>query len=245
MSCLTPRLVTSLTMANLPKASARTDIDAFLAAAKSVIPASEPGKRGRLILALDATMSRQPTWDRALAIQAEMFVEAAKAGGLEVQLVYFRGFNECQASRWTADAKSLAALMTKVDCRGGNTQIGRVLKHAVAETAKKKVHAVVYVGDAVEEDIDGLCRAAGEIGLLATPLFMFLEGNDGGAARAFKEMARLSGGAFHQLDSSSPRVLGQLLAAVAAYASGGKAALAKLESTGNRASRLLLAQMKS
>jgi hypothetical protein len=232
-------------MTSLPKASAGTDIEAFLAAAKSVGPASEPGERGRLILALDATMSRQPTWDRALAIQSEMFVAAAKAKGLEVQLVYFRGFNECQASRWTADAKALAALMTTVDCRGGNTQIGRVLKHAAKETARKKVHAVVYVGDAVEEDIDSLCQAAGEIGLLATPLFMFLEGNDSGAARAFKEMARLSGGAFHQLDSSSPAVLGQLLAAVAAYASGGRVALTRLESAGNAASRLLLSQMKT
>ncbi len=232
-------------MTSLPKASAGTDIEAFLAAAKTVSPASKPGERGRLILALDATMSRQPTWDRALAIQSEMFVEAAKAKGLEVQLVYFRGFNECQASRWTTDAKALAALMTKVDCRGGNTQIGRVLKHAVKETARKKVHAVVYVGDAVEENIDSLCQAAGEIGLLATPLFMFLEGNDSGAARAFTEMARLSGGAFHQLDGSAPAILGQLLAAVAAYASGGRAALAKLESAGNAASRLLLSQMKT
>lgn len=231
-------------MPSLPKASAGTEVESFLEAAKNIQPPDTKGERGRLILALDATMSRQPTWDRALAIQSKMFVEAAKASGLDIQLVYFRGFDECQASRWTSDAKALAGLMSKVDCRGGNTQIARVLKHATQETAKKKVHAVVYVGDAVEENIDGLCQAAGEIGLLATPLFMFLEGNDGGAARAFKEIARLSGGAFHQLDSSSPAILGQLLAAVAAYASGGKAALTRLEKAGNAASRLLLSQMK-
>lgn len=232
-------------MPSLPKTSAGTEVEAFLEAAKKIRLSDTVGERGRLILALDATMSRQPTWDRALAIQSEMFVAAAKASGLDVQLVYFRGFNECLASRWTSDAKALAGLMTKVDCRGGNTQIARVLKHAMQETVKKKVHAVVYVGDAVEESIDGLCQAAGEIGLLATPLFMFLEGNDGGAARAFREMARLSGGAYHQLDSSSPAVLGQLLAAVAAYASGGRAALAKLEKAGNAASRLLFSQMKT
>jgi hypothetical protein len=229
-------------MTSLPKPIAGTEIDAFLKASREV-PVRNKGERGRMILALDATLSRQPTWDRAQAIQAEMFVEAAKAGGLDVQLVYFRGFDECRASNWTSNAKALATLMAKVDCRGGNTQIGRVLRHVTCEVNSGKVHAVVYIGDAVEENIDVLCQGAGEIGLLGTPLFMFLEGNDVGAARAFKEMARLSRGAFHHLDGSSPAVLGQLLAAVAAYASGGKVALERLQSAGNGASRLLLSQL--
>lgn len=229
-------------MTSLPRPSAGTEIDAFLKASRDV-SVRHKGGRGRLVLALDATMSRQPTWDRAQAIQAEMFIEASKAGGLDVQLVYFRGFDECRASHWTSNAKALATLMAKVDCRGGNTQIGRVLKHVVHEVKSSKVHAVVYIGDAVEENIDALCQLAGEVGLLGTPLFMFLEGNDLGAARAFKEMARLSHGAFHHLDGTSPAVLGQLLAAVAAYASGGKAALERLQQTGNGASRLLLSQL--
>jgi hypothetical protein len=197
-----------------------------------------------LILAMDATMSRQPTWDRALAIQVEMFTEAGKASGLDVQLVFFRGFNECRASRWTNNAAALAQLMSKVDCRGGNTQIGRVLRHIKAEAARGKVHAAVYVGDAVEENIDGLCQLAGEIGIVGLPLFMFLEGHDGGAERAYREIARLTAGAFHRLDASSPSVLGQLLRAVAAYASGGLVALERLEAAGHGSSALLLSQLK-
>ncbi len=44
---------------------------------------------GKLVFAMDATMSRQPSWDAALQTQAEMFREAGRIGGLDVQLVYF------------------------------------------------------------------------------------------------------------------------------------------------------------
>jgi hypothetical protein len=219
---------------NLPKSSA-AEVDAFLASMKNMPAASG---EGRLVFAMDATMSRQPTWDTALSIQGQMFL-AAK--GLTVQLVYFRGFNECKASRWVTDPKALANLMTKVDCRGGNTQIGRVLTHVKNAAAKSKINAVIFVGDACEENIDGLCQSAGEIGLLGVPLFMFQEGTDGTAEKAFREVAKLTRGAYFRLDSASPKVLAELLGAVAAYATGGKQAL---EAKGGQAARALLEQLK-
>jgi hypothetical protein len=232
-------------MSNLPKTSdtkpavsSETDVSAFLDKVKSM-PAPDGG--GRLIFAMDATMSRQPTWDRALAIQGQMFMEARKLNGLAVQLVYFRGFNECRASRWVNDPLDLATLMTKVECRGGNTQLGRVLAHVKQEAAKHKVAAVVYVGDAFEEKIDDVCQVAGEIGLLGLPLFMFQEGADAVAERAFREIAKLTHGAYLRLDGSSPAVLADLLSAVAAFASGGKLAL---ERKGGNAARVLLQQLK-
>ena len=181
-------------------------VDAFLAAVKKMPVASG---EGRLVFAMDATMSRQPTWDSALSIQGQMFMETKKAGGLAVQLVYFRGFNECKASRWVSDPEALANMMSKVDCRGGNTQIGRVLTHVKNEAAKGKVNAVIFVGDACEENVDGLCQKAGEIGLLGVPLFMFQEGSDGVAERAFKEIAKLTRGDYFRLDSASPKVLAE------------------------------------
>jgi hypothetical protein len=145
-----------------PAASAsRAEIDAFLAKVRSFERAASSG-RGRLIFALDATMSRQPTWDTACRLQADMFSEAQAIGGLDVQLVYFRGVSECRASRWVSEPKALASLMEKIDCRGGHTQLGRVLVHAREETGKAKVQALVYVGDAMEEGIDDLCATAGE-----------------------------------------------------------------------------------
>jgi hypothetical protein len=114
-------------------------------------------RRGRLIFALDATMSRQPTWDQACKLQAEMFREAAAVGGLDIQLVYYRGLGECRASSWVADPDRLGALMLGIDCRGGHTQFAKVLAHARRETESGKIVILVFVGDAMEESLDELC----------------------------------------------------------------------------------------
>jgi hypothetical protein len=216
------------------------EIDEFLAAARTMAPAETAGGNGRLIFALDATMSRQPTWDTALRLQAEMFEEAAKVGGLEVQLAYYRGFNECRASRWVGKPQALRDLMTTIDCRGGHTQIGRILAHARKETGKKKVNVLVFVGDAMEEKIDDLAATAGELGLLGVRVFIFQEGHDGSVERAFREIARLSGGAYARFDVNAAGQLAELLRAAAVYAAGGLKALAK----GGAGAQLLLKQMR-
>lgn len=192
---------------------------------------------GRLLFALDATMSRQPTWDLACQLQAEMFEAVADTGGLKVQLIYFRGFGECRSSKWVADPRALAGLMSGIDCRGGHTQISKVFSHARTEHKKEKINAIVYVGDAMEEDIDKLAQKAGEIGLLGCPIFVFQEGHDPTAETAFREFARLSRGAYAKFDARAPRELAALLRAVAAYATGGRRAL-KLQGSG-QAQRLL------
>jgi hypothetical protein len=225
-------------------ASSRTEIDAFLERVRELGPASTPGKRGRLIFALDATMSRQPTWDSACALQVEMFREAARSGGLDIQLVYFRGFGECRASGWVTTSDKLAALMTSIDCRGGHTQIGKVLSHARQEHAREPVQALVFVGDAMEEKLDDLSIAAGELGLLGVPAFMFQEGHDPVAENAYREIARLSRGAYCRFDTGAAHELAELLRAVAAYAAGGKKALAELSARQSRGAQHLLSQLK-
>lgn len=199
------------------------------------------GKRGRLLFAMDATMSRQPTWDLACQLQGEMFETVARTGGLDVQLIYFRGFGECQASKWVSDARALADLMSGIDCRGGHTQISKVFSHARAEHSKEPVNAVVYVGDAMEEDIDRLAQKAGELGLLGCPMFLFQEGHDVVAERAFKEFARLTKGAYARFNAGAAAELAALLRAVAAFASGGRSAL-RLQKSGP--ARLLLEQLR-
>ncbi|WP_312846774.1 VWA domain-containing protein [Stappia sediminis] len=221
--------------------SSKADIAEFLDAAKRIKPSEG---LGRLIIALDATMSRQPTWDRACNLQAEMFDAAGTVGGLTMQLVYFRGFGECAASRWVANANALANLMTRIDCRGGQTQIRKVLRHAIDETRRKKVQALVYIGDCMEEDVDDLCARAGELGLLGVPAFIFQEGRDAHAERAFREIARLTRGAYFSFDSASARELAELLKATAVYASGGLKALEDLDRKGDTGARLLLPHMR-
>jgi hypothetical protein len=224
--------------------SSRSEIDAFLARARVLAPPTEPGQRGRLLFALDATMSRQPTWDTACRLQAEMFREAAAIGGLDVQLVYYRGFNECRASPWVSQAGRLADLMARIDCRGGHTQIGKVLAHARRETAKAKVQALVFVGDAMEEAVDDLAASAGELGMLGVPALMFHEGSDPVAERAFREIARLTRGAYCRFDTGAADVLAELLRAAAVYAAGGVKALTDLSQRRHAGATLLLRQLK-
>ena len=225
--------------------SSDDEVTDFLAKMKAMGPApGARGERGRLIFAMDATMSRQPAWDRALQIQAEMFAETAKVGGLDVQLVYFRGFGECRSSKWVSDPTALARLMTGMECRGGHTQIGKVLAHIRKEAAERKVNAVVYVGDCMEESIDELCARAGEIGILGVPIFMFQDGREPVAEQAFREIARLTKGAYCRFDHGSARQLRELLSAVAVYAAGGRQALADLSRGKGGEATLLLEQLK-
>lgn len=231
-------------MRQLKPSQASGSVDAFLDKVRATPPATPSGKRGRLVLAMDATLSRQPSWDQAMAIQGDMFAEAGGAGGLEVQLVYFRGFDECRASKWSPDTQSLARLMSGIRCLGGNTQILRVLKHVKAEAARGKIDACVYIGDSMEENIDQLAGVAGEIGLLGIPLFIFQEGRDGGAERTFRDIARLTRGAYFRFGRDSGAILRQLLSAVAVYAAGGRQALADRSAGDGGAARLLLEQMR-
>lgn len=228
----------------LPQASTSTseDIAAFVAKARALSPHA-PGAKGRLIFALDATMSRQPTWDMACTLQGDMFREAAALGSLDIRLVYYRGFNECRATGWISDSTRLATLMSKIDCRGGDTQIGKVLSEARREAIASGVRAVVFVGDAMEERIDELCAKAGELGMLKVPVFLFQEGDDAVAERAFREIARLTGGAWCRFDPGAAAQLRELLRAAAAYAVGGREALLELAKGASGAARLI-GQMK-
>ncbi|MEZ5787123.1 MAG: VWA domain-containing protein [Xanthobacteraceae bacterium] len=224
--------------------SSRAEIDTFLARVRELDAPRPTGARARLVFALDATMSRQPTWDTACRLQADMFNEAAAIGGLDVQLVYFRGMGECRASRFVSDPRALAGLMEKIDCRGGHTQISKVLTHARRETEATKIQALVFVGDAMEESLDDLCAKAGELGLRGVPVFMFQEGHDPVAETAYREIARLSHGAYCRFNAGAAHELGELLRAVAAYASGGLKALARLSAAKNSGAHLLLEQLR-
>lgn len=211
--------------------------------------------RPRLIFALDATASREATWDMAMQLQAQMFEEAARIGGLDVQLLYYRGHDEVRQSEWLSDAPELISQMSKIKCMGGATKIARVLRHIRAEHEREKISAAIFIGDAVEELPRELYAAATDLGV---PMFMFQEG-DGEVIfldqrgeissmsppqkveQVFREIARLSGGAYGKFDTGAATKLGELLRAVAAFAAGGMAALA---SQNTDSARKLLGQMK-
>ncbi|MCO5072879.1 MAG: VWA domain-containing protein [Rhizobiaceae bacterium] len=217
-----------------PARSSAREVEAFLRQAKAVV---QQGDAARMILALDATMSRQPTWDLACQLQGQMFDAVGRSGALNVQLVYFRGFGECRASRFVSDTDALKQLMTRIDCRAGHTQVGKILTHALKQTGEAKVSAIVYIGDAFEEAIDDLAQKAGKLGILGVPVFVFQEGRDVNAERAFKEIARLTRGAWFRFDRDAAATLARLLASVAVFATGG---LKALEARGRAEDRMMI-----
>jgi hypothetical protein len=227
----------------LPASAKSAEVEAFVRQVAGMPSARPMSGRGRLIFAMDATASREPSWDHAAKIQGEMFEATAASGGLDVQLVFYRGFNECKASRWLSNAQSLHAAMRAVFCVGGETQIARVLRHALKEADAHALGAVVFVGDAMEEKLDELASLAGKLGLHGVPVFLFHEGNDATAARAFQEIARLTRGAYCRFDASSAEELRALLGAVAAYAAGGQKALTNYGKATGGAALLLARQL--
>lgn len=229
---------------NLPdKKSSDQDILAFIGKVKNA-PLVTGVNKGRLIFAMDATASREHCWDMASQQHAAMFTEADKVSALSVQLCYYRGMGEFTALPWKRGADEIKQALLSVRCLAGQTQIAKVLAHALSETRIKKVNALVFVGDCVEENPDSLGALAGQLGILNLPLFIFQEGNNSKVGSIFSQLATLSGGAYCQFDQGSARQLGQLLAAVAVYASGGKSALKNNLLSNDASVRRLLQQLK-
>ena len=234
-----------LTDRKLPVKSSNGDVQDFLRKVAATPMRHTPaGRRGRLIFAMDATASRDHAWDQACQIQGEMFQETATMGGLEIQLAYYRGFGEFKVSKWMTDSDALLRQMTGVFCLAGETQIRKLLRHAVAEAKKEHVNALIFVGDCVEEDVDALGAVAGELGLLGMPAFLFHEGHDPVAEFAFKQIAKLTNGAYCHFDASSAGALRELLRAVAVFAAGGPLALEDLAKREGGAVRQIAHQVK-
>ncbi len=227
-------------MTRLPtRRSTAGEIDSFLRKSRDITRFRQ--QQPRLLFAIDATASRQPTWDRACHQQQAMFREAARVASLRVQLCYYRGFNDFFASDWIDSAERLGALRGGVYCEGGHTQIARLLRHAQAEHARSAIRAVVFIGDAVEENPDTLCNLAGQCGIRSLPLFMFQEGPDPAVEQCFRQMSRVSKGAYARFDQHSASTLASLLGAVASFAAGGRPAL---EKQGGEGAKLLLEQLR-
>lgn len=204
-------------------------------------PQAMAAARRGLIFAMDATSSREPSWAAALEVQAAMFSVVTK--GLRVQLVYFRGNKEFEASGWTGNGAELANEMRGVTCRMGVTQIGRVLAHAYTAAEDGKVAALVYVGDHMEESPSELAMLARKLAARGVRALMFQEGSEGTAQACFQEIARLTKGAYCRLNERSASELRDVLSAAAAYAAKGTAGLAELAKQ-QPAARLLLTQLK-
>lgn len=214
-------------------------VDAFLKDVKVAPVVRRRQQTGRIIFALDATMSRALTWRLARSFQADMFAIAQSMGDLEVQVVFFRGQGELRKSSWTHSPSVLGDRMARVQCRGGLTQIARVLRHAETEAQSHTVDALIYVGDAVEENPDVLADLAAKLALRNVKVFSFQEGTDPNVMSVFQGFARITRGAYASFDARSAQKLKALLEAVGAYAAGGISALQRLAQDNSAASAVL------
>jgi hypothetical protein len=220
-------------------------VEDFLAQARSVAAPRSSSPIQRVMFAIDATASRQPTWDLACELHDALFDEVERLGAVAVQLVYFRGVGEFEASPWLTTPAALRQQMHGVTCRGGRTQIVRLLRHAAEEAARAPVRTLVYIGDAFEESIDEALAAAGQLTLRRLPVLLFQEGTDPRAGAAFAAIAARTEGAHVQFEAGAAKVLRELLAAAVRYAAGGRLALEDFaRESRHGGARKLLAQLK-
>ncbi|MEC8299195.1 MAG: VWA domain-containing protein [Pseudomonadota bacterium] len=224
---------------NLPKSGSKA-LENFLEKVKKTPIRNERKAAGRLVFGMDATASRERTWDNACQIQNQMFSATDDIGGINVQLCYYRGFNQFQYTGWFSSGKELIKEMAKVSCLGGHTQIAKIFKHALEEHKAQKIKALVFVGDALEENADTLCHLAGKFGVFNIPIFMFQEGSDHFVMSAFRQIALLSGGAYAPFNSGSVKELQELLSSVAVFVAGGHEALETYEKRDGKGKSLTL-----
>ncbi len=145
------------TMAKPPaRRSSSQDIDRFLQHSRNI--AAFVAKQPRLLFAIDATASRQPTWDSACQVQQEMFQRhRVRSPHWRCNWSTTAVFGSSPPAPGSPTAQQLARLMAGVRCEGGHTQIARLLRHALAEHRKTPVRALVFIGDAVEESRGYAC----------------------------------------------------------------------------------------
>jgi len=192
------------------------------------------GITARLMFGLDLTESRKATLDDARISIAAMFKALSKINaGIAVKLAYFRGWDgECRASEWHTDPEVLTGAMERLSCKSGETQIAKILRLALRD---EKPSGVIYVGDTCEEKSAELVGLAAALGQKRTPIFVFhdLAGNDPDAVKraepVFRRMAEVSGGAYSAFGEGSAAALRELLSTVAAFSSGGAAAVQRIE----------------
>ncbi len=226
---------------------------------------SDPAPRAgppRIIISLDATTSmgeylasRKLTLEAARHIVLPMF-ENARAAGLEVQLVYFRGDDqradqprECRASKWFRDPEELARAMAAVEHWPGWTQHNRVLQHVLRQAEKGPVHELVIITDAFEQrglrrpdgdSLDEVCMDAMRQRRLGTKITAAYKGTIRGgcpldragvsAEQAFRMIAEDNNGACFLYKPGDPNITKQFgeLAAHAALQAQGDAAGAQV-----------------
>jgi len=175
---------------------------------------------------IDATGSREQTWELAQTIQAKMFQAVSGLKAVSLRLVYF-GNNRLTALGWDNNPNSVAKHMAAVRCRTGLTQIIEGLQSFIDERPDGKAAAIILIGDCFEESSSQAERAAILLKEKGIKVFSFVEGYDPTAQSVFRRISEITGGKFARFGSNMP--LSDLCEGVVLLASGGEKALGRLK----------------
>jgi hypothetical protein len=190
-------------------------------------------------------------WDRAKALQREIFARAA-GGGLEMKFAFYgpddaAGVRRCRiTTRWITDPDDMSGLIDRAECNCGcYVHIRDVLAQAVKESEDRPLRAVIIVGDAFHDDPDGLDEAAiyaNRLRRAGTRVFLIQLSDDPVTERRLRYLAKVSGGAHFRFDPrTQERQFTEMWRAMSIYAAGGEEAV---KTTGGQAATLLLQHLK-
>ena len=206
---------------------AKSTAVAAQSSSKKALGAALNNKRVPLLLfAMDATASREPAWAAAQKITSKMFEQIP--ADLRVALAYHSGGELKEVTPYTDNAKQFADKVHQVRCQAGATALNAILSNA-AQTRGLK--ALVYIGDCFEEDEQTAYDIAKQLKMTGTKCFFFHDTSCGsgwsvdGAREVFDNIVTITGGAVMDFNDQVIQESGDLLQAVAVFASVGKKAL--------------------
>ena len=186
---------------------------------------------------IDATGSRQASWQQAQRTQAEMFDAVKTAGNLKLSIVCHRGGSVKDLGSFASpdDAKRR---MAEVSCESGNTRIVDSLQSALG----KKPSTIIMVGDCFEESFTDLQKVCTQLAAQKIRVYAFVEGNESSGQRAYKMAADMTDGIFQPFGSGLD--LSDLCVAAAVFDVGGQQAFDKLIASGHKGAKALEHQVK-
>jgi hypothetical protein len=210
------------------------------------IDAPDKSKPPRVIIAL-ANHGRSPGWDRAKVLERQMF-DAAAGSGLEMKFAFYgpddaAGVRRCRITkRWITDPDDMGGVMDRAECGCGcYVNVRDVLAQAVKEAEDRPLRAVIIVGDAFHDDLDGLDEAAISANRLwraGTQVFLIQLGDEPITASKLKYLKRVSGATYFPFDlSKQERQFTEMWTAMSTFAAGGEQAV---KTRGGQAATLLL-----
>ena len=190
--------------------------------------------RGRLMFALDATASREPTWAIARDLQAKMFREAAPIGRLDCPAGLLSGRRVPSVEMGVKRGATRAT--DEPDRLSGRLYADWQGPRACTSRDRESRQSRHWYSSATpwKRTSSTLAAMAGKLGTQGVPIFLFQEGRDAAVRSAFRLLALKSGGAYFEFNPDASRAVEQLseqLNAVARLAVGDAEALERIGAT--------------